>query len=248
MPGRGRVDVPLGLVGERLGQLDEPRRRPAGRGRAGRAAGRWRPGRCGSGRRAACRRARRAAPAARARARCARPRPRRWAGTAPARTAASSSSRAPSIRPARRRRAARPGQDPGVRPGRGRSYGASRQSKCTDTDSRASASARAAAPNRPPHSRGRPRWRSALDGGSVGARVTARPRPARSAGRAARGDLARQAPQLDEALAPATGRTCRRRRRWPGEVVERRLAAPAGRRRARPPCRVSRIVAGRRAR
>ena len=55
-------------------QLGQPRDERGARGRAGTAAGRWRPGRCGCGRRAACRRARRAARAARARARCARPR------------------------------------------------------------------------------------------------------------------------------------------------------------------------------
>ena len=45
--GRRRVDVPLGLVDQRVGQLDDAGRPRRGRGRAGTAAGRWRPGRCG---------------------------------------------------------------------------------------------------------------------------------------------------------------------------------------------------------
>ena len=69
-------------------------RRRAARGRAGTAAGRWPPGRCGSGRPAACRRASRAARAAPARARCARPRRRSSAGSVPSSTASSRSSSA----------------------------------------------------------------------------------------------------------------------------------------------------------
>ena len=94
MPGIGGAAVPLGQPDQRGLQLGDPGRDLPGARRAGRAAGRWRPGRCGCGRPAACRRARRAAPAGRARGRCARPRRRPSAGTCPSRTAASSSSSA----------------------------------------------------------------------------------------------------------------------------------------------------------
>ena len=85
MPGIGGAAVPLGLADQRGLQLGHPGGDLPGVRRAGRAAGRWRPGRCGCGRPAACRRARRAARAGRARARCARPRRRPSAGTCPSR-------------------------------------------------------------------------------------------------------------------------------------------------------------------
>ena len=150
MPGRGAC--------RRAARPARPAPRPArpagrprpGRGRAGRAAGRWRPGRCGTGRRAACRRA--------LPSRSSRPRSSAVCTSssstvgrnAPEAQAASRSSSAASIRPsssgssrpapARTRACAR---EPA------RSYGARRQSNCTLTDSRASASAGPPA-NRPP--------------------------------------------------------------------------------------------------
>ena len=145
--------VPFGQSDQGGLELGHPGGDLASVRRAGTAGGRWPPGRCGCGRRAACRRGCRAARAGRARGRCGRPRRRPSAGTSRRRTAASRSSRAPSIwpssasssrpAPCRTRACARDAA---------RSYGASRQSKWTLTDSRASASL-GPPPNRPPQSR-----------------------------------------------------------------------------------------------
>ena len=232
--GRRRVHVPSGLLGQRVGQLDQPARPPRGRGRAGRAAGRWRPGRCGTGRRAACRRARRAVPAGRAPARCARPRRRPWAGTRRTR-------RRPPGRPARR--ASGP-----VRPGRAgpraastracarepaRSYGASRQSNWTLTDSRASASAGPPA-NRPPHRLVRlvPALFSVrlLSSTPAIVNVTAASHPTGRPGPAA--SRRRQAPELHEALGQRLVEGVAGVVGGHAEVVEAGLGAPAGDHRA----------------
>ena len=159
------------------------------RGRADRAAGRSRPGRCGCGRRAACRRA---GPPVR----CSPRSSAVW-------TSSSSDGRAErprlaglveivergeQLRPARRRRAARPG----AAPGRARATPAGRRARAASRSARTStarASASAGPPSkRPPHSRsGRGHSTVQL--------------PAADGARSRRGGgLGRQPPELDEAL------------------------------------------------
>ena len=162
------------------------------------------------------------------------------ARTRPMATSASSSSRPSSMPPARRRRAARRGAAPGRAPGsrRCRTARAASRSAPTSTARRA----------RPP---GRRRTGRPTADGCPGAVAS----PGRRAlVRHASGPADRQVapaprscsagPTARRSPSPATGRTCRRRRRWRGRS---RRATSALRRpvtTARPPCSVMPDVAG----
>ena len=211
-------------------QLDEPATRSGGRGRAGRAAGRWRPGRCGCGRRAACRRGvPRRSSRPRSSAVCTSSSATVGPEVARPRTAASG-------RPARRASRCElvvvEQAGAGAAPGRARARpagrtGASRQSKCTLTDSAASASDGPPS-NRPPHS-GRRLAACSSSRCSSPWRLPAVRTSFRLAGRrfgrarsCSAGPTARRSPWpgLVERVAGVVGREL--------EVVQRRAAAPAG--------------------
>ena len=190
----------------------------AARGRAGTAAGRWRPGRCGCGRRAACRRA--------APSRSIRPRSSAVCTSSSSASARSDPAATSAVELVERRRASRPSsssveqagpvQHPGVGPG------------CRPGRRAPAASRSGPRPTAPPAPSDGPAGEPAAPQPRVGARVRRSARRASAAGRACAAILLGRphsstkplARRLVEGVARVVGRQV--------EVVQRRLAAPAG--------------------